>query len=144
MPKIYINYPTGAFSKEALDSLAADITTTGLECEKLSDTPFVRSNIWVYANEYAAEKVYHGGKPGGTRVISFEVNVIEGALDAEAKKDLIARFTNAVRKHAGIAPGERAPVFILIRDVPAHNWGMFGQPVTLDAVRNPPAASEPV
>ena len=113
MPKIYINYPAGAFSKEALDSLAA-------------------------------EKVYHGGKPGGTRVISCEVNVIEGALDADAKKDMIARFTNAVRKHAGIPPSERAPVFILIRDIPAQNWGMFGQPVTLDAVRNPPAEAEPV
>ena len=78
MPKIYINYPTGAFSKEALDSLAADITTAGLECEKLSDTPFVRSNIWVYANEYAAEKVYHGGKP--RRILSPASRTPSGSM----------------------------------------------------------------
>ena len=144
MPKIYISYPTSAFSQAALDSLAEELTTIGLECEKLSDTPYVRSNIWVYANEYAAEKVFHGGKAGGTKVISFEVNCIEGALDAEAKANMIARFTEAVKTHTELSPSERAPVFVLIRDVPAENWGMFGKPVTLDGVRNPPADAKPV
>ena len=80
MPKVFINYPEGTFSELALDALAEEITATGLECEKLPDTPYVRSNIWVYAREYAAEKVFHGGKPLGTKVISLEVNVVEGAL----------------------------------------------------------------
>ena len=144
MPKIYINYPTGAFPEGALDLLAEEITVAGMECEKLPNTAFARSNIWVYAKEYAADRVYHGGNPGGTKVISLEVNCIEGALDADAKKEMIGRFTNAVGKHAGIPPKERAPVFILIRDVPAQNWGMFGKPVTLDAVRNPVPDVDPV
>jgi phenylpyruvate tautomerase PptA (4-oxalocrotonate tautomerase family) len=137
MPKVFINYPEGAFSEDALDALAEEITTTGLECEKLPDTPYVRSNIWVYANEYAAARVFHGGKPSGTKVISLEVNVVEGALDAESRKELIARFTNLVGKHAGISPQERVPVYIVIRDVPPRSWGMFGKPITLDSLRNP-------
>lgn len=144
MPKIYINYPEGAFPGNTIDSLANEITNHAPEFEKLPDTPYVRSNIWIYAKEYAADRVYHGGKAGGTKVVSFEVNIIEGGLDAEAKKQLIAFLTNAVRKYAGISPEERAPVFVLIRDVPAQNWGMFGKTVTLDALRNPPADAIPV
>jgi phenylpyruvate tautomerase PptA (4-oxalocrotonate tautomerase family) len=144
MPKIFMSYPTGTFSESALAALAEEITTTGLECEKLPDTLYVRSNIWFYANEYAAGRVYHGGKPGGTRVISLEVNVVEGALDADSRKELIARFTQLVGKHAGIPTQERIPVYIVIRDVPPPSWGMFGKPITLESLRNPPADAKPV
>ena len=70
--------------------------------------------------------------------------MIEGGLDAEAKKQMIAFLTNAVRKYVPIPPEERAPVFVLIRDVPAENWGMFGKQVSLDALRNPPDDAIPV
>ena len=144
MPKVFINYPNGTFSEQALGELAEEITTTGLECEKLPDTPYVRSNIWVYAQEYAADRVYHGGKPCGTKVISLEVNVVEGALDADSRKKLIERFTSVVGKHAGIPPQDRVPVYIVIRDVPPQSWGMFGEPITLKSLRNPPADARPV
>ena len=144
MPKVFMNYPAGTFSENALDALAEEITTTGLECEKLPDTPFVRSNIWVYAKEYAEQRVYHGGKSGETKVIALEVNVVEGALDPDSRKQLIARFTQIVGKHAGIPPQERVPVYIVIRDVPPPSWGMFGKPITLEALRNPPPDAQPV
>jgi phenylpyruvate tautomerase PptA (4-oxalocrotonate tautomerase family) len=57
---------------------------------------------------------------------------------------MIAFLTEAVRKHAGIPSGERISVFVLIRDVPASNWGMFGKQVSLDALRNPPSNALPV
>lgn len=144
MPKIFINYPKGTFSDEALDALAKDLTTTGRECEKLPDTPYILSNIWVYAREYATDKVYHGGKPCGTKVISLEANVVAGALDSESRKELIARFTELIGKHAGIPPHERVPVYIVIRDVPPESWGMFGKPITLEGLHNPPADAVPV
>ena len=144
MPKVFINYPEGTVSDDALAALAEEITITGLECEKLPDTAYVRSNIWVYAREYAADKVYHGGKPCGTRVISLEVNVVEGALSADSRKAMIARFTAIVAKHAGIPSGRRAPVYIVIRDVPPPSWGMFGKPITLESLRNPPVDAVPV
>jgi phenylpyruvate tautomerase PptA (4-oxalocrotonate tautomerase family) len=144
MPKVYINYPEGTFPGNAMDSLADEITAYAPTLEKLPDTPYVRSNIWIYAKEYAAGRVYHGGKAGGTNIISFEVNAIEGGLDPEAKKQMIAFLTEAVRKHSGIPAGERVPVFVLIRDVPASNWGMFGKQVSLNALRNPPSDALPV
>jgi phenylpyruvate tautomerase PptA (4-oxalocrotonate tautomerase family) len=144
MPKVFINYPEGTFTQGALDALAEEITTAGLECEKLPDTPYVRSNIWVYAREYAVDRVYHGGKPLGTKVVTLEVNVVEGGLGEDSRKEMIARFTSAVGKHAGIPPGERIPVYIVIRDVPPPSWGMFGKPITLDDLRNPPADAKPV
>jgi phenylpyruvate tautomerase PptA (4-oxalocrotonate tautomerase family) len=144
MPKIYVNYPEGAFPGNSMDLLADEITAYAPALEQLPDTPYVRSNIWIYAKEYAVGKVYHGGKAGGTKIISFEVNAIEGGLDAAAKKQMIAFLTEAVRKHAGIPSGERVPVFVLIRDVPASNWGMFGKQVSLNALRNPPAEAIPV
>ncbi len=144
MPKVFIHYPEGAFTHEALAALAAEITTTGRECEKLPDTAYVRSNIWVYAEEYPAQRVFHGGKNGGTKVISLEVNVVAGALDAEARSVLIARFTDAVGRHAGILPQERVPAYVVIREVQPENWGMFGKPITLESLRNPPANAKPV
>ena len=39
MPKVFISYPEGTFSEGALDALAEEITTAGLACEKLPDTP---------------------------------------------------------------------------------------------------------
>jgi phenylpyruvate tautomerase PptA (4-oxalocrotonate tautomerase family) len=144
MPRSTSTIQREHFPENAIDSLADEITNYAQKLEKLPNTPYVRSNIWVYAKEYAADRVYHGGKAGGTKVISFEVNVIEGGLDAEAKKQLIAFLTEAVRKHAGIPLEELVPLFVLIRDVPDQNWGMFGKPVTLDALRNPPANATPV
>ena len=144
MPKVFINYPVGTFSASALDALAEEITTVGLECEKLPDTPYVRSNIWIYGREYGAEKVYHGGKPLGTKVITLEVNVVGGALGADSRKELIERLSKAVGKHAGIPPQERVPVYVAIRDVPPESWGMFGEPITLQSLRNPPADAKPV
>ena len=144
MPKVFINYPQGTFSADALNALAEEITTIGRECEQLPDTPYVLSNIWIYGREYDADKVFHGGKPRGTKVISLEVNVVEGALGPELRKQLIARLTAAVGKYAGIAPQERVPVYIVIRDVPPPSWGMFGKPITLESLHNPPADAKPV
>jgi phenylpyruvate tautomerase PptA (4-oxalocrotonate tautomerase family) len=144
MPKIFINYPEGTFPENALDALAEEMTTTGLQCEKLPDTPYVRSNIWIYFRSYAEGMVYHGGKPNGTKVISLEVNVVEGALDVHSRQELIARFTQIVGKHTGIPPQNRVPVYIAIRDVPPQSWGMFGKPITLESLRNPPEDAKPV
>lgn len=59
--------------------------------------------------EYGADKVYHAGKPRGTKVISLEVNVVDGALGADSRRELIERLRKAVGKHAGIPSQERVP-----------------------------------
>ena len=39
MPKLFINYPERAFPEHALDALAEEITTTGLQCESCLTRP---------------------------------------------------------------------------------------------------------
>jgi phenylpyruvate tautomerase PptA (4-oxalocrotonate tautomerase family) len=144
MPLIYVNYPTGTFAQEALDGLAEQMTNDVIELEKLARTPYVKSTTWVYCREYPRMHVYHGGKTEGTNVISFEINVIEHGFEAATKKELIKRVTEAVAKYAGLKDGQLRPVYVLIRDVPETNWGLFGDPVNLHALKNRPADAKPI
>ena len=43
MPLIKIDYPDGAFTPQALDTLAAQISEGGGDLEKLADDLFIRS-----------------------------------------------------------------------------------------------------
>lgn len=144
MPKIYINCPQGTFPEGTKNQLADELTTIALAVECLPDTAFVRSTVWIYLNEYPSENVFHGGHSGGTKVISLEVNALKGGLDTAQKKDLIEQFTAAISRYAGIPQQELAPVYILIRDVEACDWGIFGKTITLDDVRNSPADAKPI
>ncbi len=144
MPKIYLHYPEHAFSDEALTSLADELTTISLECENLPNTPFVRSTVWIYANEYPTQRIFVGGAPSGPRVISLEVNVFEGGLEDAAKGTLIERFTESVARHACMHAGKRRLVYVLIKESKASNWGIFGERITLDALRHPPADALPI
>ena len=144
MPLIYVNSPEGTFSDSTRDALAEELTVAALESEGLPTTPFVKSTTWIYFKDHPASHVYHGGKPGGTKIISLEVNAFQGGLDAVAKESLITRFTAAIRKHAGIAEKDLAPVYIVLRDVSTIDWGVFGDTITLNDLRNPPADAKPV
>ena len=144
MPLIYVNCPENTFSAAAKDALADELTTIALATERLPDTPYGRSKVWIYFHEYPAAMVYHGGQTAGTQVISLEVNAFQGGHTIASKQALIEQFTKAIGHHAGIAAGARVPVYILLRDVPESNWGAFGQTTTLNDLRHPPADAVPV
>ena len=141
MPLIYVNCPENTFSAAAKDALAEELTSLALVVEGLPNTPFVRSTVWIYFHEYPAATVYHGGKSAGTKVISLEVNAFQGGHTGSSKQELIQKFTESIRKHAGIPPGDLAPVYILFRDVPESDWGVFGATITLRDLHNPPAGA---
>ena len=46
--------------------------------------------------------------------------------------------------NAGIAEKDLAPVYIVLRDVSTIDWGVFGDTITLNDLRNPPADAKPV
>ncbi|UOQ69065.1 tautomerase family protein [Hymenobacter volaticus] len=71
----------------------------------------------------------------------MEINALQGGLDAASKQVLIQAFTEAIRRQAGITPGDLVPVYILFRDVPASDWGVFGATITLPDLQNPPAGA---
>lgn len=63
MPKMIIHSPAGSFEAAARERLAIALTDFGLECENLPKTPFLRSTVWIYFNEYQADCVFMAGKP---------------------------------------------------------------------------------
>ena len=143
MPLIKIHYPHGAFTPQTLDTLAAQISKDGGDLEKLADDPFIRSTTWVYALEYDPAKVYHGGKPGGTKVITVEINALQGGFDHAAKAELIKRATDAVAK-AGDIEGEYLPIYVLLHEVPPQSWGFSGKPLSFEQLQNPPPGAKPL
>ena len=48
MPLIYVNCPENTFSSAAKDALADELTTIALTTERLPDTPYGRSKVWIY------------------------------------------------------------------------------------------------
>ncbi len=144
MPLIHVHYPAGTLSSAARDALAEDLSNIALDCEKLPASPFIKSTLWIYFNELPAEWVYHGGKPCRAKVISVEVNAFEGGLDESAKPALIERLTQAIRERADIPPENVTPVYIILRDVLATNWGVFGDTITLEDLRNPDPTAKPI
>lgn len=141
---MFLNYPQGTFTPEALDRLANQITRDGEELEGLPLTDYVLSTTWVYAREYAKERIYHGGKPGGNNFIALEINVIRGGYSASTKRELIKRVTNAIEEYGNLPKGEPRRVYVIIREVEESNWGFDGQPIDLEALRNPPADAKPL
>lgn len=144
MPLIYVNCPEGTFSATAKNELAEELTTSALRIENLPETPFVRSTVWIYVNEYPAANVYHGGSSLGTKVISIEVNAFKGGMDAASKKLFINTFTASIRKHTDLKQDELAPVYVIFRDIEECDWGVFGDLTTLDNLRNPPTGTKAI
>ena len=143
MPLIQIHYPQGAFTPQALDALAEQVSKDGGDLEKLADDPFVRSTTWVYANEYDPARVYHGGKPGGTKVITVELSALQGGFDVATKAELIKRVTESVAKAAGLQ-GDILPIYVLLHDVPPQSWGFSGRPLSFEQLQSPPAGAKPL
>ncbi len=135
MPLIHLHSSFGTFSDAARDALAEELTIIARESEKLPLYPFGNSTTWIYFHELPPGHVYHGGQPAGTRVIALEVNALEGGLDEAAKRSLYTRFTEAIRRHAGIAPEARAPVYIVLREIAPIDWGVFGGTTRIEELR---------
>ena len=144
MPLIHVHSPAGTFSDAARNALAEELTIIAREAEKLPLYPFGNSTAWIYFHELPPSHVYHGGQPGGTRVVSLEVNAFEGGLDEAAKRSLYARFTDVIGQRAGIAPGARVPVYIVVREVNPVDWGVFGGTTNIEELRAAHPEKEPI
>ena len=62
--------------------------------------------------------------------------VIAGGLDENAKKKLIKGATEILGRHS--AAHGKAPVFIVLHEIPEINWGFLGETADLDAMRSSP------
>ena len=135
MPLIHVHCPVGTFSDAAREALAEELTIIALKSEILPMSPVDNSPTWPHPHDRPQGNIYGGGQPGGTRVISLEVNAFEGGLDEAAKRSLYARFTQAIRRRAGIAPDARAPVYVVLREIDPVDWGVFGGTTSIEQLR---------
>ena len=55
MPKLIIHSPAGTFDAADRQRIAGALTALGLDCETLPASSMVRSTVWTYFTEYAAD-----------------------------------------------------------------------------------------
>lgn len=68
-----------------------------------------------------------------------------GARNALAEDlPVIALESEKIRKHAGIAPGTRVPVYIVLREVEPVDWGVFGRTTRIEELRKPHPDEAPI
>jgi len=136
---MFIHAPSGVFTTEARARVAAELTDLGMACERLADTPAIRSGVWVFFADHAPDAVFIGGGVAPHPVIALLVNAIKGGLDDPARKRLIEEGTAILGKHAAIGAG-KVPAYVAIQEIPEINWGMYGKQVDLAAMRAPVTA----
>ena len=142
---MHLSYTAGTFTPEALQSLVTQLTHDGIELEGLPQTDYIASTTWIYAREYPATQVFHGGKPSADKsFVAIEINVILGGYSASTRTELIKRVTDAIDKYGNLPEGEPRRVYVIIREVAESNWGFDGVPIDLLQLRNPPADSKPL
>lgn len=137
MPKMIIHSPAGTFDGADRQRIAGDLMALGLECEALPASPMVRSTVWTYFADYAADTVFMGEQPARLPVVTLQIYVLAGGLDGAGKRRLIEGATALLdRRPDGTT---LAPVYVVIHEVAEENWGIFGKQADLAALR----ASDP-
>jgi phenylpyruvate tautomerase PptA (4-oxalocrotonate tautomerase family) len=139
---MFVHAPEGMFDLDARTQVASGPTELGLRCEVIPATAFVRSTVWIYFNDYHPGMVFSGGNQTSAKVMSLLVYVLEGGLESQGKQALIAGATEILRRHAGIEG--RIPAYVVIREVPESNWGIFGAAGSLEALRASPEGALPI
>jgi hypothetical protein len=86
VPKMFIHASSGVFNAEARARVAAELTDLGMACERLANTPAIRSGVWVIFAEHEADAFFSGGELASRPIIALLINAIKGGLDDPAKK----------------------------------------------------------
>jgi phenylpyruvate tautomerase PptA (4-oxalocrotonate tautomerase family) len=134
MPKLFVHSRQGTFTAEARVRVAAALTDLGIACERLADRPKVRAGVWVLFTEHPPDAIFSGGQIAPDSMIGLIVYALEGGLDGASKQRLITGATAILGDHAE-SNRDQVPVYVVIREVPEVNWGMYGKQVSLAALR---------
>lgn len=98
----------------------------------------------IYTHAYPEDHVYHGGKPGSSKFVTLNINVMQGRYSAATKSELIRRTTEAIDEHGNLPKGEPRRVYVLIREVAEANLGFDGKSIDLEVLRDPPTGLAPL
>jgi phenylpyruvate tautomerase PptA (4-oxalocrotonate tautomerase family) len=139
---MFVHAPSGVFTTAARERVAAELTDLGMACERLADTPAIRSGVWVIFVEHEHDAFFSGGEVASRPIIALLINAIKGGLDDPGRKRLIEEGTAILGKHAAIAAG-KVLAYVAVQEIPEINWGMYGKQVDLSAMRASNMAAEP-
>ena len=134
MPKMFIHSREGTFPAAARARVAAALTDLGLSCERLPDTPGVRRGVWVFFQDHAPDAVFSGGEVASLPLMTLVVLALKGGLDGTGRQRLIEGATAILGEHAAVASNP-VPAFVVIREVPEADWGMYGHAISLAKLR---------
>lgn len=133
MPKLIIHSPAGTFDAADRQRVAGALAALGLDCEALPPSPMLRSTVWTYFADYAADAVFMGDELARLPVVTLQIYVLARGLDAAGKRRLIEGATAILdRRPDGAAV---APVYVVIHEVAEQNWGIFGKQADLTALQ---------
>ena len=93
MPKLIIHSPAGTFEAADRQRVAGALTALGLDCEALPSSPLVRSTVWTYFADYAADAIFMGHEPARLPVVTLQIYVLASGLDDVGKRKLIEGAT---------------------------------------------------
>lgn len=133
MPKLIIHSPAGTFDAADRRRVAGALMALGLDCEALPSSPMVRSTVWTYFADCAADAVFMGDEPARLPVVTLQIYVLAGGLDGAGKRRLIAGATAILDRRPDRT--SVAPVYVVIHEVAEENWGSFGKQADLAALR---------
>ena len=133
MPKLLIHSPAGTFDAADRQRIAGALMGLGLDCETLPPSPRVRSTVWTYFADYAADAVFMGNEPARLPVVTLQIYVLAGGLHTAGKRKLIEGATAILDRRPGGT--SIAPVYVVIHEVAEENWGIFGKQADLAALR---------
>jgi phenylpyruvate tautomerase PptA (4-oxalocrotonate tautomerase family) len=142
MPKLIIHAPAGTFDAPDRQRVAGALMALGLDCEALPSSPMVRSTVWTYFTEYAADAVFMGDEPAWLPVVALQAYVLAGGLDSAGKRKLIEGATAILDRGSGRT--SVAPVYVVIHEIAEENWGIFGKEADLAALRASSPDAHPI
>ena len=78
MPKMFVHAPSGVFTTETRERVAAELTELGMAFEHLTDTPAIRSGVWVIFVEHEHDAFFSGGEVASHPIVALLINAIKG------------------------------------------------------------------
>lgn len=134
MPKMFVHSPEGTFSAESRALAAQQLTALGMSCEKLIESDPIKRGIWVFFNEYVPDAVFSGGASVSVPQIALIAYAIRGGLDDEARTRFIGGATAILQSHS-LSTDVVKPIYVVIQETPALDWGMYGKQVDLASMQ---------
>lgn len=129
MPIIDLTLSKGQFSNRQKEALAQQLTQCLLNCDVTRDNPKAKTINWCYIHELPKGHVFIGGGEEARPHYRIEIKLMQGAMSAEVKRQVVADMTRVMLQMEGQSVNvlNAARVWVLFHEIPEGNWGAGGQ-----------------